>query len=126
MVAERETMQQIKDALESYQWQKVCIWFSRLNSGKVKTTFGTWLQLCPSGTPDYICLIRDKQARISVLFIEAKSSEGKQSSDQISFQKRFNGVRDVYYMVIRDVSELHRFIKEVGFDTLTVLDDVNI
>lgn len=69
------------------------VWFSRLNSGKVQTQYGSWMQLCESGTPDFVVLTKHNV----VVFLETKSpKESSIKFEQNEFfkrMKRFDFVR---------------------------------
>lgn len=113
---EKDVMLAIRKRLEHYQYYKTIIWWSRLNSGKIQTTYGSWIKLCEPGTPDFIIILRNKKLTISVIFPEAKSDTGKLRSEQVEFRNRLKGVSDMYFLEVRDVQELDDLIRDVAFD----------
>ena len=113
---ESEVSSKVKKILINLESTGDCVWFERMNSGKVKTEWGTWLQLCRPGTPDFMCIVVNKQKNISVIFIECKSSIGKMSSEQIKFRYKHIKHVDIHYLLISDASKLSKQILNIAFN----------
>jgi len=101
------------------QWLSITpgvVWFERLNSGKIKTEYGSWIQLCKKGTPDYIALIHDGSIA-HTLFIEAKRLGCKQSPEQEWFEEKIitSDIKNVRYIVARDVLSVINAINDITF-----------
>lgn len=109
MKLERDLNVQIKKRLSVYEFTNQIIWFTRLNSGSIKTYFGSHIKLCDKGTWDWVVAIRDIDKGISLLFIEGKSDTGKLLPHQILFMKKYNK-KDVFFLVVRNITELDAFI----------------
>jgi hypothetical protein len=113
MQLEADLNKQIREKLELFESCGVIKWFERLNTGKVKTLYGSWLQLCREGTPDWIVILKNKMDKISVLFIEAKSDSGLKThrEGQDDFMDKYNsdGLK-----VIRtaNIKEIIKFIDD--------------
>ena len=116
-MTEAEISKIIRHDLESLEMTNDIIWFERLNSGKIQTIYNTWMQLCRRGTPDYVCVTINRKGYLSVIFIEAKRSEGgRMSHDQIKFCDKMSIHPDTYYMLINDPSTLKRQILDIAED----------
>lgn len=96
------------------------LWFERLNSGKVETRYGSWIQLCRESTPDFVVLLRNKEGNLSFIFLEIKrpDKKGKLSKGQIKFEEKYCKVNDVHYIKAESVEEITDLIYEIGFDKL--------
>lgn len=90
------------------------VWHSRLNSGRIKTQFGTWIQLCEIGTPDIVAICRNKSNNLVLIFIETKRDEKqKLRPEQKEFQQKYLGYSDIYYLIIYDLNILTEFINNL-------------
>lgn len=115
---ESEVSRKVRKTLESLENTGDILWFSRLNSGKVRTEYGSWIKLCNKGTPDYIAIVVNKNRNISLLWIECKSSEGKLRPDQIEFKDKHTKHRDIHYFLISEPSTLCEKILAISYDRL--------
>lgn len=115
---EKEVVKQIDQDLSIRNMMGEVEWYTRLNSGKVRTQFGSWIKLCESGTPDFIALVRNKQNGITVLFIEAKGEGGSLRTEQIRFAEVHNKKKDFFVIKVDDISQLRTFINEIAVDKL--------
>jgi len=84
--------------------------YLRLNSGNFLVGAGETCRRvkgCPAGTSDFeiVKKRRERYRGCEVIFLELKSSKGKQSPEQVSFQKLVEeqGAR---YEVVRSVEEI--------------------
>lgn len=87
--------------------------FHRLNSGTVLVKRGDRkraIRLAPAGTPDLLALMPGREHRQPV-YIEVKAAKGRQSDAQIEFESEAEAW-GVPYLLVRDASELQRWIKE--------------
>lgn len=117
-MTESEVSSRVKKTLMNLELTHVIHWWERLNSGRVKTEYGSWLQLCRPGTPDYILICKNKQTTISIIFIECKSSTGKMSTEQHDFCTRYVCQPYIYYFIISDPSKLAGQILDIAYDRL--------
>jgi len=107
MQFEADLNKQIREKLELFESCGVIKWFERLNTGKVKTLYGSYLQLCREGTPDWIVILKNKQDKIAVLFIEAKSDIGlkqhREGQDDFMDKYNQNGLKVIRTADIKDI-----------------------
>lgn len=120
MQTEFEFNKSLKETLELFEYHKIIEWFERLNSGKVNTVHGGWIQLCRKNTPDWIVAYYNREGCLAILFIEGKSDSGMKviKEGQNEFMESFNK-RDGF-MVIRTniVEEVKNFINENSFNRM--------
>lgn len=110
---EKQVMKSIRIALETLEAEGAIHWYERLNSGKVKTEYGGYVQLCRQGTPDFIVAMPSKYGLV-LYFIEAKSDTGKQSLQQVAFADKCKGW--AIYEVVTDVKQVKATCERVtGF-----------
>lgn len=120
MKLEKQIMLSIKQRLDIYEMVGQVIWKTRLNSGRIKTYFGSHIKLCDKGTWDWVAVFRNRENNLSLLFIECKSNTGKLRDDQILFQKKYNK-KDVYFLVVKEPKELNDFIDKYSKDFVNLL-----
>jgi len=123
MNKEKDVLSGVRERLKIYEFHKVVLWHERMNSGKVKTEFGTWVQMAVKGTPDVVAVVRNKQGGISLLFFELKSDTGTLRPEQKEFRDRFIGCKDVMYAVITDPNQIDTIISDIGIDHSLGLPD---
>ena len=109
-------MKSIHQRLSIYEITGEVIWFGRLNSLKVKTITGKWVQGLPKGTPDWLALIRNRQDVVSALFIECKSDSGRLRKEQSLFHDKYNKKKGVFVIEIRDPKEFDNWIDKNAKD----------
>lgn len=104
----------------------------RMQSGKVKSQFGGWIQMCAKGTADILAapngiayagtgfpqknrerlVINDGYVLVpKFLWIETKAPKGKPTKEQLEFAD-FVRNRGHYHMFISDVRELQTWLRE--------------
>lgn len=74
--------------------------FMRINSGKVKTEDGRWVQLAPPGTADIIGTIDGRSVAV-----ECKAARGAQRDTQKRWQSAFEKAGGVY-VISRDAESV--------------------
>lgn len=116
MQREADLIKQIIERLKLYHHFGQVLWWSRLNSGRIKTYIGTWLMCCDKGTPDFLALIRSETGNIIAVFIEAKSEFGQLRKDQKAFMNKYKYCNDIQVLLVRDISGLTEFIDMYGVD----------
>ena len=82
-------------------------WFTRLNSGKAFVKRGGkeyMIQLCDEGTSDLLVVKQGK-----AIFIELKSTKGKQSPAQGAFQKLIQ-MQGASYSIVHSLEELEELL----------------
>ena len=110
-----------RTVLEHLHWQQNLgrLWFTRLNSGVAYVRRGGKyykIQLCEEGTADILILKRRKHSpndgwKLRCIFIELKSTTGKQSEAQKEFQKLVIKQGASYYLV-RDIETLEGILAD--------------
>jgi len=88
----------------SYRGMKVI----RIQSGKVQTIRGNWIQLAPEGTPDLLVLPRRelKEGNPAYpFFIEVKSAKGRLSPVQLTTHNDYR-LRGVNVIVAHSIDDL--------------------
>lgn len=121
MRLERSLMKLIDQQLGIYEMSGEVAYWIRINAGRVKTYYGSYLRLANKGTPDYLALIRNRQDNITALFIEAKSDTGKLRKDQKEFQIKYNKRKDINTITIKDIKELINWIEKNAKDFVSQL-----
>jgi len=120
---EKDLSKQVQERLSLYQMTGEVLWYGRLNSLKVKTIMGTWVQGCPKGTPDYIVLV-NIPGEVFPLFLELKSEVGTLRPEQKEFYLKYNNPK-VQTMILRDIKELDQWIESHAIDmTKMMLTDL--
>lgn len=118
---EREVSASIAKRLAIYQLSGEVLWALRINSGSVPPEFRVHIKLAPKGTPDYLCLIKNKNNGISAIFIEVKRSDGKGklSPEQKDFKDKYMVIhKDIYCMTVNNPHDLDNIITEIAYDKL--------
>ena len=110
-VSERDIKKTCGEFLSALQNMKRLI-FLRLNSGDILTGEGEAKRLvrcCPAGTSDSIVILPKSRG---VIFVEYKSKKGKQSRDQLAFEKKVTEQGHEYWLV-SDYDAFNEAIAEV-------------
>jgi len=82
----------------------------RLNSGSTFRTGKSYAyNMCRPGTPDHYVILNDG----TVVWIEAKSSSGKQSEHQAEFERKVQGLKGHYYIIARSVTDVTDFLYRI-------------
>lgn len=116
-ISEDTIKKQMRKKLEILESAGDVVWFERLNSGRIITKWGSHIRLCRDGTPDFVCVIVNKNKTLSVLFIECKKSSGFIWSDeQQAFKDRYTKVEDVHYILCSDVPLFIKYFWAVCYD----------
>jgi len=73
---------------------------------------------CRKGTPDFVCLITNKEGRITCLFLEAKAEtaiprKGVQQDFSLKYGLRHINMK---YAIVRSPREVCKLIQEFGYD----------
>ena len=108
---EKQISKEVKIALDALEASGAVLWWERLNSGKVRTEYGGWLQLCKNGTSDFIALL-PVEGGILPYFIETKSDKGRQTPAQLQFEEKVEACGCLYEL-IRDVKDMRVTIESV-------------
>lgn len=117
-MSESELIKEIDKCLSVRNMTGEVEWYSRLNSGRVRTVYGSYIRLCEEGTPDFLAIIRNKEKNLTVLFIEAKGQGGKLRTEQIRFAEIHNKKKDFKVIKITDIADLKNIINELAIDTV--------
>lgn len=114
MTKESVVSKNVKTTLSALEADGACLWWERLNSGKVPTAFGTYLHLCRPGTADFIAILPVDYG-LMIYFIETKADNGKQSLKQKEFQKEVESWGAIYEL-ITDASQVRSTVEKItGF-----------
>ena len=116
MKLEKDLIKQTHQRLDIYKLSGEVEWFSRLNSGKVKTYYGSYIKLCDKDTPDFLALIRGRNSPLLAVFIECKSDSGKLRPGQIKFKQKYAVKECFWYLELRDIKELDEWINKNAKD----------
>jgi hypothetical protein len=90
--------------------------FLRLNEGQFITQSGRWAKGCQKGTSDLLVIINNGRYDSPIkfhaipIFIECKSSKGRQNNEQKEFQERVES-QGAEYHIVKDVSELIKIME---------------
>ena len=120
---EKSVMADIRRALESLESVGCILWFERLNSGKIQTKYGSWIQLCRPNTPDWIVALKSTMGLL-ILFIEAKSDTGIHKEGQKKFQLKHQTW--TIYMVVKDVATVKNKIEELTGYYKNMLNSIDL
>lgn len=96
-------------------------WFERLNSGRVKSEWGSWIQLCRKGTFDFFVLFDGKDRSLCGAFIEVKRGDKKArlSPDQELFKEKYSGKHPhVFFWLVQSGCQVKRLILEHAYDRI--------
>lgn len=118
--SERMISAAVRRRLDHYEYTKKIEWFERLQSIKIQH-YGNYIHGCRNGTPDYVCVIRNKQRGLTLCFLEVKSPKGKQRPEQKKFQSRYHNDKDILYYIITDHKQVDNIINTLAFDRTTLL-----
>ena len=107
---EKEILKSCKHRLDYWQMQKVCVWWDRLNSGKMQFE-GRYVQFCKPGTPDLVAYLAVGN-KCHVCFFECKKDEKAEwSKEQKSFYEKFRDFENVHYQIITNPNQIDRIIE---------------
>ena len=120
MQTEAEFNSKLKENLELLEYHRTISWWERLQSGKVNTIHGGWVQLCRKNTADWIVVFYDKNNELFILFIEGKSDSGLKiiKEGQQEFSDKFNKKKNFKVIRTNSVEEVKNFILENSFDNM--------
>ena len=120
---EKSVSKEVKLALDALERSGAVLWWERLNSGKVETVHGGWMQLCRQGTADFIAILPVVDG-VMVYFIETKSDTGKQTPQQVSFQKSVESWGGIYE-VVTDVKQVRYTVEKITNFYADKLNNIN-
>lgn len=122
MQTESEFNSALKKALELFEYHKTILWWERLQSGKVNTVRGGWVQLCRPNTPDWVVVFYGKTKQILLLFIEGKSDAGIKiiKEGQNEFMNHYNQFNGIRVMRTNSIEEVKSFIEQNSYDPMPV------
>jgi len=108
---EKEVAKAIKGMLTLMEAAGQIVHHDRLNSGTTfskdaRTGKSYAYNMCRPGTPDLYVILNDG----TILWIEAKSSIGKQSDHQVAFEHKVMCLPGHHYIIARGVSDVIDFI----------------
>lgn len=121
MKLEKDLIKQIKNRLDLYRLTGEVEFYIRINSGSVKTYFGSYVKLAAKGTPDFLALVRGREDKILALFLEAKSDTGKLRKEQEQFKQKYAYKEGFWFMELRDIKELDFWIEKNSKDFVNSL-----
>jgi len=116
MKLEKDLLKQLTRRLSLYTMTGEISWFGRLNSLKVKTIMGTWIQGCPKGTPDILAFVNTNDG-MTALFIECKSKSGTLRPEQLAFMKKYQSHPHINVMLLKDIEDFDKWISLYAIDT---------
>lgn len=111
---EKSVSSDVKNTLSALELAGAVLWWERLNVGKVKTQFGSWIHLCREGTADFLAILPVTNG-VMVYFIECKSDTGIQKPKQSDFQKKAESWGAIYE-IVTDVKQVKTTVENItGF-----------
>lgn len=115
----------IRKCLDKWKFSKVVTWYSRLQCGRIRDSYGNWIWLCDKGTLDFLAHFINRNNELAVVWIEAKRADGKgeASPDQIEFIAQQSQHKNTNCLIIEDVSLVNKYFNENGFDFTTLLPE---
>lgn len=111
-MSERDVLKSCKYRLDYWQMQKVCIWWDRLNSGRMQFE-GRYVYGCKPGTPDLVAYLSVGKVCHIVFFECKKDAKAKQSVEQKNFESKFNCLDNAHYMVVTDPDQVDALIDKI-------------
>lgn len=121
---EKDVSKEVKIALDALEASGAVLWWERLNSGKVRTEYGSWIQMCRMGTADYIAIL-PVHLGVMVYFMELKSDTGEQTIQQKEFQKKVESWGGIYE-VIKDVQQVRITVERVTNFYKKKISEINL
>jgi len=88
-------------------------YFQRVNSGKIRTDHGTWVQMAEKGHFDFVALFQDKHRNLVKAFIECKRSDklAKYDPDQIKFMNKYSGKHpNMMFWLVQSGDEVKKLV----------------
>jgi hypothetical protein len=116
---EKDLMSKISKRLDLYRFTGEVCWYSRLQCGKIRVG-SYFVKMCDKGTPDWLALVRNREDRLTALFIEAKSDSGCLRKEQSEFIST-NTKHDIHILVCTDISQLITWIDKNAKDFVDLL-----
>lgn len=117
MKLEKDLMKILGNRLSILRMTGEVINFHRLQAGKVKNQYSnSWIKLGEKDDPDWVVLIRNRENRITLLYIECKSDIGKLRPGQEEFIRRHSQKTDVVCMLLKDILEFDKWINKNARD----------
>jgi len=109
--SEKNVAKAIKGMLALMEAAGQIVHHDRLNSGSTfskdaRTGKSYAYNMCRPGTPDLYVILNDG----TILWIEAKSSTGKQSDYQVAFECKVRILPGHHYIIARSVTDVINFI----------------
>ena len=113
--SEKNITKAIKGMLALMEAAGQIVHHDRLNSGSTfnknaKTGKSYAFNMCRPGTPDLYVILNDG----TILWIEAKSSTGKQSDYQVAFECKVRILPGHHYIIARSVTDVINFMGNVN------------
>lgn len=114
MSKESDVNKDVKIKLDYWKNLGPVLHWDRLNSGKIRSAYGSYVQLCKEGTPDFVAYVC-KENTCWICFFETKKPSGGIIGDkQIEFSMLFNVVFNVVYELVTDASQVDRVIEKIS------------
>lgn len=104
MKSESQIQKEILDWLKKKMYNDRSVWVSRLSTGHAFKNQFTVIELCPTGTPDILCLYKGR-----FIGIEVKAKGGRQSSEQKDMAKLIKKAGGEYH-IVRSLKKLKEII----------------
>ncbi len=130
MKLEKDLSELLKESIKSYEiFGNIC-WSLRINSGSIYIPGKGRINLAPAGTPDFLCLVRDRFENILVLFVEIKSDSGFKKFEtskeerevrQRDFRDKYNRKPGFKVLIIKEIKEFNDFIDKYSKDFVSFL-----
>jgi len=112
---------EVEKSLACLQQAGDIIYCQRVNTGKIKTEWGSWVQLAETGHWDWIALFINKDRNLSFVFIEHKRADkpAKLDPEQIKFKQRYDSKHvDVLFWLVQSGDEVTSLVLDNCYDRL--------
>ena len=117
---EKDVKSSVLSVLDNLQRAGAVVWHLRINSGKVQTKYGSWIQMAPLGTPDIMAVLSNGK----IYFIETKSDTGKQSLPQKQFQE--NCKDWATYEIVTSSDQVYKTVERLTGHYEKILDGITL
>jgi hypothetical protein len=115
---ESKVKDHVKKVLNYLRFTGDIIYFLRVNTGKVQTAWGSWLELAETGHFDWIVLFQNENKELSFAFIEHKRADKYVDLDvsQKLFQSKYDGKhKNIYFWLVQSGDEVREKILQHAY-----------
>lgn len=121
MTPESKVKKEVEIVLKNLQFSGDLIYCNRVNTGKIKTEWGSWVQLAEIGHWDWIALFIGKERNLCFCFIEHKRADkpAKLDPKQIEFKEKYDGKHaNIHFWLVKSGAEVKALVSKFGYDRM--------